>query len=72
MTTPAYVIQYANLEFPTSAEVAEMVLNHGLVIDFYRRGSLLGLEAGTVDGRIIVTGLDTDLRLARAVERLDP
>ncbi|HEX8859475.1 MAG TPA: hypothetical protein VGC06_10385 [Actinomycetes bacterium] len=53
-------------------DVIDMVLNHGLVIDFYRRGSLLGLEAWTVDGRIGVIGLDTYLRLARAVERLDP
>ena len=71
MTTPLEVTQCRNLEPPTMDDVVDMVLNHGLVIDFYRRGSLLGLEAWTVDGRTIVIGLDTYLRLAQAVERLD-
>jgi hypothetical protein len=52
-------------------DVIDMVLSRGLVIDDYRRGSLIGLEASAVDGRTIVTSLDTYLRLAQAVERLD-
>ena len=52
-------------------DVIDMVLNRGLVIDDYRRGSLAGLEVSTVDGRTIMTSLDTYLRIAQAVERLD-
>jgi gas vesicle structural protein len=73
MTMPTDVTQYHNLEPPTMADVADMVLNHGLVmvIDGRRRVSLIGLEVATIDSRIIVTSLDAYLRLARAVERLD-
>jgi gas vesicle structural protein len=76
MTMPTDVIQYHNLErsaSPALADVADMVLNHGLVmvIDGHRRVSLIGLEVATIDSRIIVTSLDAYLRLAQAVERLD-
>jgi hypothetical protein len=71
MTMPPEVTQYRNLEPPTMDDVIDMVLNHGLVIDDYRRGSLIGLEVSAVDGRTIMTSLDTYLRLAQAVERLD-
>jgi hypothetical protein len=74
MTMPTDVIQYRYLERPASpalADVADMVLNQGLVIDVYQRVSLIGLEVATIDSRIIVTSLDAYLRLAQAVERLD-
>lgn len=71
MTMPPDVTQCRNLESPTMDDVIDMVLNRGLVIDDYRRGSLAGLEVSTVDGRTIMTSLDTYLRMAQAVERLD-
>jgi gas vesicle structural protein len=76
MTMPTDVTQYHNLERPASpalADVVDMVRNHGLVmvIDGHRRVSLIGLEVATIDIRIIVTSLESYLRLAQAVERLD-
>jgi hypothetical protein len=44
-------------------------LDKGLVIDL--RVSLVGIEILTVDARIVVAGVDTYLRFAEAVNRLD-
>lgn len=71
MTMPSDVTQYHNLDRPTIEELADMILNGGLVIHDFRRGSLIGLEVSAVDGRTIMASLDTYLRLAQAVERLD-
>jgi hypothetical protein len=46
-------------------------LGKGLVIDIYLRVSLVGIEILTVDARIVVTSVDTYLRFAEAVNRLD-
>jgi gas vesicle structural protein len=46
-------------------------LDKGLVIDIYLRVSLLGIEILTVDARIVVASVDTYLRFAEAVNRLD-
>jgi hypothetical protein len=71
MTTPPDVPQYRNLDRPTIEDLADIILNDGLVIHDFRRGSLIGLEVAAVDGRTIMTSLDAYLRLAQAVERLD-
>lgn len=42
-----------------------------LVIDAYVRVSLLGIELLTIDARIVVASVDTYLRFAEAVNRLD-
>ncbi|WP_235298663.1 gas vesicle protein GvpJ [Portibacter marinus] len=52
-------------------DVIEVILDKGLVIDAYVRVSLIGIELLTIDARIIVASLDTYLRYARAVDRLD-
>jgi gas vesicle structural protein len=46
-------------------------LDKGLVIDIYLRVSLVGIEILTVDARIVVASVDTYLRFAEAVNRLD-
>src|SRR5690606_21764754 len=46
-------------------------LEKGLVIDIYARVSLVGIEILTVDVRIVVASVDTYLRFAEAVNRLD-
>lgn len=52
------------------AEVVDLILDKGLVIDIFLRVSLLGLELLTVDARIVVASVDTYLRYAEAVDRL--
>src|SRR3954469_23208461 len=53
------------------ADVVDLILEKGLVIDVYARVSLVGIEILTVDVRIVVAGVDTYLRFAEAVNRLD-
>ncbi|KAB2349017.1 gas vesicle protein GvpJ [Actinomadura rudentiformis] len=53
------------------ADVVDLILEKGLVIDVYARVSLVGIEILTVDVRIVVASVDTYLRFAEAVNRLD-
>ncbi len=53
------------------AEVIETILDKGLVIDAYVRVSLVGIEILTIDARVVIAGVDTYLRFAEAVNRLD-
>jgi gas vesicle structural protein len=53
------------------ADVVDLILDKGLVIDIYLRVSLVGIELLTVDARIVVASVDTYLRFAEAVNRLD-
>jgi hypothetical protein len=53
------------------AEVIDIILDKGLVIDAYVRVSLVGIEVLTIDARIVIASVDTYLRFAEAVNRLD-
>jgi gas vesicle structural protein len=53
------------------ADVLELILDKGLVIDAYVRVSVIGIELLTVDARIVIASVDTYLRFAEAVNRLD-
>ena len=53
------------------ADVIEIILDKGLVIDAYVRVSLVGIELLTIDARIVIASVDTYLRFAEAVNRLD-
>ena len=53
------------------ADVVDIVLNRGLVIDAYVRISLLGIELVTIDARVVIASVDTYLRFAEATNRLD-
>ena len=62
------------LERPRSsglADVVDLILDKGLVIDAYVRVSLVGIEVLTIDARIVIASVDTYLRFAEAVGRLD-
>jgi hypothetical protein len=62
------------LDRPSSAglvDVIDLILDKGLVIDVYVRVSLVGIELLTIDARIVVASVDTYLRFAEAVNRLD-
>lgn len=53
------------------ADVIDTILDKGLVIDAYVRVSLVGIELLTIDARIVIASVDTYLRFAEAVNRLD-
>jgi gas vesicle structural protein len=53
------------------ADVIDIVLDKGLVIDAYVRVSLIGIEILTIDARIVIASVDTYLRFAEAVGRLN-
>lgn len=53
------------------ADVLDVVLDKGIVIDAYVRVSVLGIELLTVDARVVIASVDTYLRFAEAVNRLD-
>ena len=53
------------------AEVVDIILDKGLVIDAYVRVSLIGIEILTIDARIVIASVDTYLRFAEAMGRLD-
>lgn len=52
-------------------DVIDLILDKGLVIDIYVRVSLVGIELLTIDARIVIASVDTYLRFAEAVNRLD-
>src|SRR5215208_5051133 len=53
------------------ADVIDVILDKGLVIDAYVRVALIGIEILTIDARIVIASVDTYLRFAVAVNRLD-
>src|SRR5438270_11714395 len=53
------------------ADVIETILDKGMVIDAYVRVSVVGIEVMTIDARIVIASVDTYLRFAEAVNRLD-
>ena len=53
------------------ADVLDVILDKGLVIDAYVRVSVIGIEVITIDARIVIASVDTYLRFAEAVNRLD-
>jgi len=53
------------------ADVIEIILDKGIVIDAYVRVSLVGIELLTIDARIVIASVDTYLRFAEATNRLD-
>jgi hypothetical protein len=52
-------------------EIVDVLLDKGLVIDVFVRVSLVGIELLTIDARIVLASVDTYLRFAEAVNRLD-
>src|SRR5688572_27993621 len=64
--------RYLDRPSPSSlADVLDTILDKGLVIDIYVRVSLVGIELLTIDARIVIASVDTYLRFAQAVNRLD-
>src|SRR5512132_4521854 len=64
--------RYLDRPAPSSlADVIDTILDKGLVIDIYVRVSLVGIELLTIDAHIVIASVDTHLRFAEAVNRLD-
>ncbi len=53
------------------ADIIDTILDKGLVIDAYVRVALVGIELVTIDARVVIASVDTYLRFAEAVNRLD-
>ena len=53
------------------ADVLNVILDKGIVIDAFVRISVIGIELVTIDARIVIASVDTYLRFAEAVNRLD-
>jgi gas vesicle structural protein len=53
------------------ADVVDLILDKGLVIDAYVRVAVIGIELVTIDARIVIASVDTYLRFAEEVNRLD-
>src|SRR2546429_2212045 len=53
------------------ADVLDLILDKGLVVDAYVRVAVIGIELITIDARIVIASIDTYLRFAEAVNRLD-
>ena len=72
MTVAQSSNRYIDRPAPSSlADVIDTILDKGLVIDIYVRVSLVGIELLTIDARIVVASVDTYLRFAQAVNRMD-
>jgi gas vesicle structural protein len=55
----------------TLAEVIDIILDKGLVLDAYVRISLVGIELITIEARVVIASVDTYLHFAEATNRLD-
>ena len=72
MANPKGSTGYLDRPSPSGlADVIDVILDKGLVIDAYIRVSLIGIELLTIDARIVIASVDTYLRFAEAVNRLD-
>src|ERR1051325_4905285 len=54
------------------ADVVDLILDKGLVIDAYIRIAVIGIELITIDARIVIASVDTYLRFAAQVKRPHP
>jgi hypothetical protein len=54
------------------AELVDVILDKGIVIDVWTRISVLGLELLTIEARMVVTSVETYLRYADAIGRIVP
>ena len=53
------------------ADVIELILDKGIVIDTFVRVSAIGIELLAIDARLVIASVDTYLRFAEATNRLD-
>jgi hypothetical protein len=51
----------------TLAEVIDLILDKGIVIDAWVRVSLVGIEILSIEARVVIASVDTYLRYAEAI-----
>jgi len=51
----------------TLADVVDLILDKGIVIDAWVRVSLIGIEILTVEARVVIASVDTYLKYADAI-----
>lgn len=74
MTTDVQRAGGGALQQPTGtglADALDTVLDKGIVIDAYVQASVVGIDILTLNARVVVASVDTYLRFAEAVNRLD-
>ncbi len=49
------------------AEVVDRILDKGVVVDAWVRGSLVGIEILAIEARVVVASVDTYLKYAEAI-----
>ena len=54
------------------ADVIEIILDKGLVIDAYVRVSLIGIEILTVEARVVIASVDTFLHYSERIRQIGP
>jgi gas vesicle structural protein len=59
-------------ESASLAELVDVILDKGIVIDAWTRVSMLGLELLTIETRMVVTSVETYLRYADAIAPITP
>ena len=67
---PPRLADPAGAELSGLYDVLDLILDKGIVIDAFVRVSLVGIELLTVDLRVVIASVDTYLRYAEGVERL--
>src|SRR5919197_1091437 len=58
-------------ESSSLADVVNTILDKGVVVDVFARVSLVGIELLRADARIVIASVDTYLRFAESVGRLE-
>ncbi|MBO0744856.1 MAG: gas vesicle protein [Candidatus Dormibacteraeota bacterium] len=69
--TPAIEATNSQAHSGSLADVLDVILDKGLVIDAFVRVSLVGIEILTLDARIVVASVDTYMHFAREAHRLE-
>src|SRR5919206_5059111 len=54
------------------AQLVDVILDKGIVIDAWVRVSIVGLEVLTIEARVVVASVDTYLHYAEAIGRIAP
>jgi hypothetical protein len=54
------------------AQLVDVILDKGIVIDAWVRVSVVGLEVLAIEARVVVASVDTYLRYAEAIGRIGP
>mgnify|MGYP001567052649 FL=1 len=53
------------------AEVLDIILDKGIVVDLWARVSLVGIEILTVEARVVVASVDTFLHYAEEITKIE-